>query len=150
LNNGSGVFGLEILAVEEPWSVAQRVIPFDYTALDCQPQSPRTDAQEYGCLAQIHPFLFGLLSRPGRNSMFDAKCTDAFAGPTIPLAGSNVVAVQRRRDEVVTADQRQTTNDIDGFSGRCGATLAASATRYAELGMDATSPMDNQDDFASF
>ena len=77
--------------------------------------------------------------------MVGAQRRHTLAGPTIAMAREELVAVQNARNEIVIGDAHQQPDGGD-YVGRGAVALAASSSRQTNLGVDATHPMNDEND----
>jgi hypothetical protein len=83
----------------------------DVSAIDGEPESFRTDAEQSGGIGQVHPgsrLLFVWLI--ARNAMMAAQCGNSLSRPAVPAPGKMTITVQNAGDQIITADTSQNPN----------------------------------------
>jgi hypothetical protein len=108
--------GVQRIAIEDPWSIGQRVFRRDVAALDCEPEGPGTDADERRCLGQIHPsFGFAPLARIDGDLMVTAQRSNPLLSPEVTPTGSQVIAIEHAGDQHIRTDASELTHGINRF-----------------------------------
>src|SRR4249920_3033867 len=111
-----------------------------------EPERLLADAEELGRPGQVQPGFDAVCGRaPHRDAMVGAQRRPTLAGPTIAMTREELVAVQNARNEIVIGDAHQQPNGGD-YVGRGAVALAASSSWQTNLGVDATHPMNDEND----
>jgi len=101
-----------------------------------------------GSLSQIHPAFFvatrGIVTT---DLVVAAQCGDSLSCPTIAPTCEDRVAIEYTGDDIISADARQQSHTIDDLGRGLRVILTATTSRQTKLGVRATLPMNDQDDF---
>lgn len=99
-------------------------------------------------LAQVEPWLVPIRrGSEDRDLMMRSQCGYLLACPAIAMAGEKTIPVEDASDQIIIGKEDQLPHSSDDI-GRGAVALPAAAARQAQFGMDATSPMDHEDDLA--
>jgi hypothetical protein len=79
--------------------------------------------------------------------MMGPERRDPFPRPAIPASGQEAIAVERARQDVIRANAGEYPNGRDQILRCLGAILPTTSSWDAYLGMDATLPVNKEDDF---
>lgn len=73
------------------------------------------------------------------------RAGDALSRPAVLVSRAQSIPIENAGDEVIVGDEYELANGIEDVGGG-GVALAAAATREPKFGMDASRPVDEQDD----
>jgi hypothetical protein len=120
----------------------------DIAAIDCEPESSRTNAEQSGGISQVHPssWLVWLIAS---DAMMAAQRGDSLPCPAIPVPCQLTIAVQDPCYEVIAADTSQNLNTFYQLTRCLRAALATTPARQAQFGVGTAFPVQREDKFAS-
>ena len=108
MHERSDRFRVKIGSPKDPRTIRERVIRVDFSSIDGEAESSRTDAQERSRLCQVHPCVSGgIIFAKTWNPIVASERCDAFFRPAITTSSPQAVAVKYSCDKLIRADARQ-------------------------------------------
>src|SRR3989442_2442811 len=124
------------------------MVRFDLASLDSDPEGSGTDAEGVSRLRQIHPsFCYASIAIVARDVMRRAERDHPFSRPAIATPGEEPISIQNVGQQIIGTDPRQPARRLDDVLRRLRTILTPATSRQSQLGMGATLPVNDQDDF---
>lgn len=121
----------------------------EISALGSQTQRLRAQFHEPGGMRQIHPaFLTTAIGIVARYRVVAAQSGNALARPTIAATCQNRITVEHARNDIICTDSDQGADCIDDFGWGLRGSLTTPPSGQSQFGMNATLPMNIEDDLA--
>src|SRR5215467_1273960 len=121
------------------------MIANDDSSRRCLAKRPHADAQEAGCLGEIHPSVqSATLWTVAGDGMLASQRRNTHLGPSIAPSGAQAVAIEHPSDVLVTTNARELTHRHHGVFRRVLVVLSASSPRQAQFGVHAAPPVNDQ------
>ena len=119
---------------------------FDLARFGSEPKRLGGNADMARGPAQVEPRLISI--RRGaehRDPVMRPERSDTFARPAIAVAGHQTIPVEDAGDQIIIGDENELPDGSEDIGG-CSVALPSTPLRQSQLAMNATGPMDQQDD----